>query len=58
MNALLCTAMDRILIPAYCSANPRQGSGADETMTDYGFNGKRIYSHSQFGGYWPDDATL
>lgn len=30
------------------------GSGADEIISDYGFNGKKIYSHSQFGGLWPN----
>ena len=34
------------------------GGGADETMTDYGFGGRRIGSQSQFGGYYPDDAQL
>ena len=36
------------------------GSGADETMTDYGFNGRpvRQAGHSQFGGYWPSDLQL
>ena len=30
------------------------GQGADEIISDYGFNGKRIYKHSQFGGKFPD----
>lgn len=34
------------------------GSGADETMTDYGFNGLRFASHSQFGGRFPNDTAL
>ena len=34
------------------------GSGADETTSDYGFRGRRFYSHSQFGGFWPDDSGL
>ena len=34
------------------------GSGADETTSDYGFRGRRFYSHSQFGGFWPDDNGL
>ena len=29
------------------------GSGADETISDYGFGGKKIYQHSNFGGLWP-----
>ena len=31
------------------------GSGADEIISDYGFNGKKIYSHSEFGGKFPKD---
>jgi asparagine synthetase B (glutamine-hydrolysing) len=34
------------------------GTGADEIMTDYGFNGVRLSDASQWGGYWPDDAGL
>ena len=34
------------------------GSGADETMTDYGFNGVRYGMQSQFGGFWPSDEEL
>jgi len=34
------------------------GSGADETMTDYGFQGLRFASHSHFGGRWPNDTAL
>ena len=34
------------------------GSGADETSTDYGFNGVRLSDSSEWGGYWPDDETL
>lgn len=33
------------------------GSGADEIFSDYGFNGRKIYAHSQFGGLFPDDLT-
>ena len=29
------------------------GGGADEIISDYGFNGIKIYSHSQFGGKFP-----
>ncbi len=29
------------------------GSGADEILSDYGFNGEKIYHHSQFGGLFP-----
>ncbi len=30
------------------------GQGADEIISDYGFNGKRIFKHSEFGGKFPD----
>jgi asparagine synthetase B (glutamine-hydrolysing) len=30
------------------------GQGADEIISDYGFNGQRIYPHSNFGGYFPE----
>ncbi|KAF4711383.1 hypothetical protein FOZ62_010990, partial [Perkinsus olseni] len=31
------------------------GTGADETISDYGFNGTRIFPHSDFGGLFPND---
>ena len=31
------------------------GQGADEIMSDYGWNGKKFYSHSEFGGKFPDN---
>lgn len=31
------------------------GGGADEVVSDYGFNGHRIFGHSNFGGLFPDD---
>jgi asparagine synthetase B (glutamine-hydrolysing) len=31
------------------------GQGADEIISDYGFAGKRIYPHSNFGGLFPED---
>jgi asparagine synthetase B (glutamine-hydrolysing) len=31
------------------------GQGADEIMSDYGFGGKRIYPHSNFGGLYPEN---
>ena len=31
------------------------GGGADEIISDYGFNGKKLYSHSEFGGKFPKD---
>ena len=30
------------------------GSGADETISDYGFGGEKFYPHSNFGGYFPE----
>ena len=29
------------------------GGGADEIISDYGFDGEKIYSHSEFGGKFP-----
>jgi asparagine synthase (glutamine-hydrolysing) len=31
------------------------GQGADEIFADYGFNGHKIYPHSNFGGLFPKD---
>ena len=31
------------------------GQGADEIISDYGFNGIRIYPHSNFGGLYPEN---
>lgn len=31
------------------------GMGPDEIYSDYGFNGNKIYSHSNFGGLFPQD---
>ncbi len=33
------------------------GSGADEIYSDYGFGGEKYYSHSEFGGLFPDDLN-
>ncbi len=33
------------------------GQGADEIMSDYGFNGHKIYNHSQFGGLFPNNLN-
>jgi len=30
------------------------GQGADEIFSDYGFDGKKIYNHSTFGGKYPE----
>ena len=34
------------------------GSGADEIISDYGFDGKKYYSQSCFGGLFPDDLEI
>jgi asparagine synthetase B (glutamine-hydrolysing) len=31
------------------------GAGADEILSDYGWNGTKLYHHSQFGGKFPDN---
>ncbi|CAK9032158.1 Asparagine synthetase [glutamine-hydrolyzing] 1 (Glutamine-dependent asparagine synthetase 1) [Durusdinium trenchii] len=31
------------------------GTGADEIISDYGHGGKKIFPHSNFGGFFPDD---
>jgi len=31
------------------------GQGADEIISDYGFQGHKIFKHSRFGGLFPDD---
>jgi asparagine synthetase B (glutamine-hydrolysing) len=31
--------------------------GADEIVSDYGFNGQKIYHHSGFGGKFPEDLS-
>jgi len=33
------------------------GQGADEIISDYGFGGKKIYKHSEFGGLFPQDLN-
>jgi asparagine synthetase B (glutamine-hydrolysing) len=33
------------------------GSGADEIISDYGFAGRPIFQHSNFGGLWPKDLS-
>ena len=41
-----------------CNENYRiylSGQGADEIISDYGFNGHKIYDHSSFGGRFPSD---
>ncbi|CAD7970120.1 unnamed protein product [Amoebophrya sp. A120] len=33
------------------------GSGADEIISDYGFNGTKFFPHSSFGGRFPPDLS-
>lgn len=33
------------------------GQGADEIFSDYGFGGKKIFVHSNFGGLFPEDLS-
>lgn len=33
------------------------GQGADEILSDYGWNGNKIYKHSSFGGLFPRDLS-
>ncbi len=33
------------------------GSGADEIYSDYGFNGKKFFTHSEFGGLFPENLS-
>jgi asparagine synthetase B (glutamine-hydrolysing) len=33
------------------------GAGADEIFSDYGFNGHKIYQHSNFGGLFPKNLS-
>ena len=33
------------------------GSGADEILSDYGYGGQKFYSHSEFGGLFPEDLN-
>jgi asparagine synthetase B (glutamine-hydrolysing) len=33
------------------------GSGADEILSDYGHDGRKIFHHSEFGGKFPEDLA-
>ncbi len=46
--AHICSLANTDNIKIYLS-----GQGADEIYGDYGFNGKKIYNHSSFGGRYP-----
>jgi len=49
---LVCQKAQRQQLKVYLS-----GSGADEITSDYGFNGTRIYPHSNFGGSFSQDLS-
>lgn len=34
------------------------GTGSDELFSDYGFNGRRLKRHSQFGGKFPNNLNM
>jgi asparagine synthetase B (glutamine-hydrolysing) len=46
--AIICSKAKKENYRIYLS-----GQGADEIISDYGFNGRKIYNHSGFGGYFP-----
>lgn len=48
--SMVCEAAQRDDCKVYLS-----GQGADEIMSDYGFAGKRLYRHSNFGGLFPEN---
>lgn len=49
---LICQKAQKQQLKVYLS-----GSGADEIISDYGFNGTRIYPHSNFGGVFSKDIS-
>lgn len=50
--AMVCEQAKKDNIKIYLS-----GCGADEIFSDYGFNGHKIYMHSNFGGKYPEDLS-
>lgn len=50
--SMVCAAARRDDCKIYLS-----GQGADEIISDYGFGGRRLYAHSNFGGLFPDDLS-
>jgi len=48
--SMVCEAARRDDCKIYLS-----GQGADEIISDYGFGGRRLYPHSNFGGLFPED---
>lgn len=51
--AAICSRATRDHLRVYLS-----GQGADEILSDYGFAGKKHFSHSEFGGLFPDQPRL
>jgi asparagine synthetase B (glutamine-hydrolysing) len=49
----ICSRANRDGLRVYMS-----GQGADEILSDYGFAGKKKFSHSEFGGLFPDSQKL
>ncbi len=47
--AAICSRANQDRYKIYLS-----GQGADEIISDYGHNGKKIYGHSSFGGLFPE----
>jgi asparagine synthetase B (glutamine-hydrolysing) len=50
--AQICDAANRLGFKIYLS-----GAGADEIYSDYGYGGRAIYSHSNFGGHFPEELS-
>ena len=48
--SMICTAAKKDNRKIYIS-----GQGADEIISDYGFQGRSIFYHSNFGGLFPND---
>jgi asparagine synthetase B (glutamine-hydrolysing) len=48
--SMVCTAAKKDYRKIYLS-----GQGADEIFSDYGFQGRSIFNHSNFGGLFPQD---
>jgi asparagine synthetase B (glutamine-hydrolysing) len=51
--AAICSRANRDGRRVYLS-----GQGADEILSDYGFAGKKRFSHSEFGGLFPETQKL
>ena len=51
--AAICHRANQRGLRAYLS-----GQGSDEILSDYGFGGKKHFSHSEFGGLFPQEQRL